>query len=124
MWGLSYLAGIVCLACGLAHQIALVPSPRPNEGTVADGIYTNKYFHLSYPVPPGWKGGAGGPRPSYSANYVLTTLVPVEGSTGTIMIAAQDAFFAPKGAREIMPAAQELSRAMAALPGMTIDRQP
>jgi hypothetical protein len=40
------------------------------------------------------------------------------------MIAAQDTFFAPKAWRDAMPAAHELGRTMAALPGMTIDRQP
>jgi hypothetical protein len=119
----SYLASVV-LAGGLVHQIALVPTPHPEEGTVADGIYTNKYFHLSYPVPPGWKQGSGGGRPSYSANYVLTTLVPIDRPTGSVMIAAQDTFFVPKALRDIMPAARELSRAMAALPATIIDRQP
>jgi hypothetical protein len=123
MWRLSFLAGVV-LAGGLVHQIALLPMPRPQDGTIADGIYTNKYFHLSYPLPPGWKHGAGEPQPSYSANYVLTTLVPIDGPTATVMIAAQDTFFAPKALRDIVPAAHELSRAMAALPGMTIDRRP
>jgi hypothetical protein len=124
MWGLSYLTSIVCLAGGLTHQIALVPMPRPQEGTVANGIYTNKYFHLSYPAPPGWMGAAGGPKPSHSGNYVLTTLAPIGEPTGTVMIAAQDTFFAPKALGDAMPAAHELSRTMAALPDMTIDRQP
>jgi hypothetical protein len=123
MWRVSYLASVV-LAGGLVHQIALVPLPLPQEGTVENGIYANKYFHLSYPLPPGWKGGPGGPRPSFSANYVLGTWVPADGPTGTIMIAAQDTFFVPKALRDTMPAAHELSRAMAELPGMTIDRQP
>jgi hypothetical protein len=123
MWRVSYLARVV-FAGGLVYQIALVPIPRPEEGTVADGIYTNEYFHLSYPVPQGWTGKPGGPLPSYSANYVLTTLVPVDGSTGTVMIAAQDTFFVPRASRDIMPAAWKLSKSMAALPGMTIDRQP
>ncbi len=122
MWRLSFLTSIVCLAVGLAY--ALVPVPRPYEGTVADGIYTNKYFHLSYPVPLGWTGHAGGPKPSSSANYVLATFAPIDGPTGTVMIAAQDTFFVPKALRDAMPAAHELGRAMAALPGMTIDRQP
>jgi hypothetical protein len=126
MGRLLYLTSIVALAGGLAYQIAfaLVPMPRPNEGTVANEIYTNKYFHLSYPVPPGWTGRAGGPKPSFSANYVLTTLAPIDGPTGTVMIAAQDTFFVPKALREVMPAAHELGRAMAEVPGMTIDRQP
>jgi hypothetical protein len=123
MWRFSKLASVV-LAGGLVHQVALVPLPRPREGMVENGIYANKYFHLSYPVPPGWTGRPGGPKPSVSANYVLTTLVPIDGPTGTLMIAAQDTFFTPKGARDAASSAQELSRALAALPGMTIDRQP
>jgi hypothetical protein len=39
------------------------------------------------------------------------------------MIAAQDTFFVPKVQRDAMSAAQELSRTMAAVPGMTIERQ-
>jgi hypothetical protein len=124
MWRLPYLASVV-LAGGLVHQIALVPMPRPEEGTVASGIYTNKYFHLSYPVPSGWmQQGAGGPRPSPAGYYVLRTLTPIGEPTGSVLIAAQDTFFAPKALRDAMPAAHELGRTMAALPGMTIDRQP
>jgi hypothetical protein len=55
---------------------------------------------------------------------VLNTLTPMGEPTGTVLIAAQDTFFSPKPLRDIMPAAHELGRAMAALPGMTIDRQP
>jgi hypothetical protein len=123
MWRLSYLASVV-LAGGLVQQIALVPTPRPQEGTVASGIYTNKYFHLSYPVPSGWmEQGAGGPRPSHAGYYVLQTFAPIGELTGAVMIAAQDTFFVPKALREVMPAAHELSRTMAAVPGMTIDQQ-
>jgi hypothetical protein len=123
MWQVAYLAGAV-LAGGLMYQVALVPMPLPPEGAVANGIYTNHYFHLSYPAPPGWRQVGGAPQPSFSANYVLTTLAPAGAPTGTVMIAAQDTFFVPKASRDIMPAAHELSRAMAALPGMTIDREP
>jgi hypothetical protein len=98
--------------------------PRPDEGTVANGIYTNKYFHLSYPVPPGWMEGTAGPAPSRSGNYVLSTLVPIGEPTGSILITAQDTFFAAKALRDPTAMAHEISRTMAALPGMTIDRQP
>jgi hypothetical protein len=124
MWRLSYLASVAYLAGGLAHQIAIVPMPRPQEGTVTSGIYTNKYFHLSYPVPSGWMEEGAGPAPSRAGYYVLGTLTPIGEPTGTVLIAAQDTFFAPKALRDTMPAAHEVGRTMAALPGMTIDRQP
>jgi hypothetical protein len=40
------------------------------------------------------------------------------------LIAAQDTFFGTKGIHDPKTMADEVSRAMAALPGMTIDRQP
>src|SRR5260221_2845707 len=124
MWRLSYLASVAYLAGGLAHQIAIVPVPRPQEGIVTNGIYTNKYFHLSYPVPSGWMEQGAGPAPSSAGYYVLSTLVPIGELMGTVLIAAQDTFFAPKALRDAMPAGHEVGRTMAALPGMTIDRQP
>jgi hypothetical protein len=124
MWRLSSLASAVYLSGALVHQIALVPIPRPNEGAVAEGIYTNKYFHLSYPVPPGWMEGTAGPSPSRSGLYALRTLVPEGDPTGSIEITAQDMFFASPAYGNIMVAANEFRRTMAELPGMTIDRQP
>jgi hypothetical protein len=124
MWQLSYLASVAYLGSWLTHHIAVVPMPRPQDGAVTNGIYTNKYFHLSYPVPSGWMEQAAGPAPSRGGYYVLSTLVPSGGPTGTVLIAAQDTFFAPKAMRDSMPTAHELGRTMAALPGMTIDRNP
>ena len=124
MLRLSYLASVVSLVGGLVHQIAIVPMPRPQEGTVTNEIYTNKYFHLSYPVPSGWMDQGTGPAPSRAGSYVLRTMAPMGEMTGTVMIAAQDTFFAPKALRDTMTAAHEMGRTIAALPGMTIDRQP
>jgi hypothetical protein len=124
MWQLSYLASVACLTGGLVHQIAIVPMPRPQDGKVTNGVYTNDYFHLSYPVPSGWMEQGAGPAPSRGGYYVLSTLTPTGEPTGTILIAAQDTFFAPKALRDAMLAAGEVGRTMAALPGMTIDRQP
>jgi hypothetical protein len=50
--------------------------------------------------------------------------VPVGEPTGSILIAAQDTFFADKTFSDPMTMAHEHSRNMAALPGMTVDRQP
>ena len=124
MWRLSYLASVVCLASALAQQSALVRMVRPHEGTISNAIYTNKYFDLSYPLPSGWMEGMAGPAPSQSGHYVLSTLMPVGEPAGSILIAAQDTFFAAKAFRDPMSMAHEVRRTMAALPDMTIDREP
>src|SRR5215831_14127483 len=98
---LTALPGLACLGL-LAYVLTMlpphggVPMPHPQDGTVANGIYTNKYFDLSYPLPAGWTEGMAGPGPSPTAYYVLGTLVPAGEQTGTIFVAAQDAFFAAK----------------------------
>lgn len=122
----SRFIGMVCLTSGLAwHQGgALVPLPRPNEGAVANGIYTNRYFNLSYRLPPQWTEGLAGPPPSESGYYVLGTLVPVAELTGTILIAAQDTFFADKALSDPAAMAMEIGRATSEIEGMTVDRPP
>jgi hypothetical protein len=72
-------------------------TPLPEGGSLADNAYTNKYFALTYVLPPGWVQKYYGPPPSDSGYYVLAQIRP--GATnkvtgrGTILIAAQDLFF-------------------------------
>jgi hypothetical protein len=117
---------LACVASGLAWQqgAAFEPMPRPDEGAVVDGAYTNKYFDLSYPLPPGWTEGLAGPDPSHTAYYVLRALVPIGEFTGMVLIAAQDLFFAAKPFADAMEMASDLSRAKSALKGVTVDRPP
>lgn len=98
--------------------------PRPEGGVVANGVYANKYFDLSYPVPPGWTQDVTGPGPSTYGYYVLASLVPDGEPTGTILIAAQDLFFAPATPNDVAEAAREFMSSMAGIAGMTIDRPP
>jgi hypothetical protein len=122
----SYLGVVACVASGLVWQRsgAMVPMPHPDDGTVTDGIYTTKYFDLSYPLPSGWMKGMAGPGPSHSGYYVLSSLIPAGEQTGTILIAAQDMFFAANAFRDATTMAHEIGRAMSEIAGMTIDRQP
>jgi hypothetical protein len=122
----SCLGAFVCLVGALAwHQTgATAPLPRPPEGTVTNGIYTNKYFDLSYPLPSGWTEGMAGPGPSHTAYYVLSALIPAGEQAGMILIAAQDNFFAAKAFSDPKAMAIEVGRAMSEIDGMTIDRQP
>src|SRR5215470_2055706 len=103
---------------------AMVQSPHPNDGTVTNGVYLTKYFDLSYPLPAGWKQGMTGPRPSFSGYYVLSTLAPEGEQTGTILIAAQDMFFATAAFQDATIMAREIDRSMSEIEGITIDRPP
>jgi hypothetical protein len=123
---LLYLAACVCLAtaAGWRGSRATAPVPNPDDGNVTQGIFTNTYLNLSYPLPSGWTEGTAGPGPSVSGYYVLTTLVPKGDFTATMLIAAQDMFFAASPFADAAAMTQEFSRAISAIDGMTIDRPP
>jgi hypothetical protein len=126
MWRLSSQSILVCLACGFPWHgnAATVTTPHPEDGAVRNGVYTNEYFNLSYPLPRGWTEEKAGPGPSRTGYYVLSTLAPAGDLTGTLLIAAQDMFFAAKPAADAAAMADEFGRAMAKVEGMTIDRPP
>jgi hypothetical protein len=98
--------------------------PRPHDGVLTDGTYVNRYFDLSYPLPTGWIGGLAGPEPSQSGYYVLNTFVPSGTFNGTILIAAQDQFFAPKPFADAREMAEDYSRHQSELSGITVDQPP
>jgi hypothetical protein len=98
--------------------------PIPEDGTVSNGRYANQYFDLSYPLPPGWGEGLAGPDPSDTGYYVLSSLVPTGEPDATILIAAQDMFFAAKPDSDLATVASEFRDAMAGIDGMTIDHEP
>jgi hypothetical protein len=68
--------------------------------------YSSPYFHLSYPISPGWIQQYEGPPPSDSGYYVLAQLQPPDtqqtASRGTVLIAAQDMFFSATPAQNAM----------------------
>ena len=73
-------------------------TPLPEDGTVTRGLFTNRYFGLSYHLPADWTQKYAGPPPSDGANYVLAQFEPSASFKGenraTILITAQDLFFA------------------------------
>ena len=107
------------VVCGPAWAAA--PRNDPSASTIVDGVYENAYFGLRYPLPPDWTEGIHGPRPSGTGYYVLTTLMPQGEPTGTILITAQDMFFATRPFTDAVAMAADLSRAAAAIEGMTVD---
>ncbi len=123
---LWHLAACVCLASAVVWRssAATIPLANPDDGAVVDGVFKSEYFNLSYPLPPGWIAGLAGPSPSVSGYYVLGSFVPAGELTGTILIAAQDIFFAAKPIDDVMAMTDEFGRAMATVDGMKIDRPP
>jgi hypothetical protein len=73
-------------------------TPLPEGGRVANNVYSNSYFGLTYPLSPDLTEKYSGPPPSDSGYYVLAQLRPANAfkgtSRGTVLIAAQDLFFA------------------------------
>jgi hypothetical protein len=78
-------------------------TPLPEGGRVAGHDYGNPYFGLNYPLPAGWIQGYDGPPPSDTGFYVLAEIQPADsrkGAGGTVLITAQDMFFAATSARD------------------------
>jgi hypothetical protein len=72
-------------------------TPLPEGGRVANHIYSNPYFGLTYLLSPDWNEKYSGPPPSDSGYYVLAQIRPSDTfkgtSRGSILIATQDLFF-------------------------------
>jgi hypothetical protein len=87
---------------------------EPESGTVAGGTYDNKYFALSYPLPPNWTEAVKGPPPSDVGYYVLHSFKLPQAadskSRGTILIAAWDLFFVPRPARNALELVQDIQK--------------
>jgi hypothetical protein len=108
----------------LSHGAATSAMPNPEDGAVENGRYANRYFDLSYLLPPGWTAGLAGPDPSETGYYVLSSLVPTGERDSTILITAQDMFFAAKPDSDLAAAASDFREATARIDGMTIDHEP
>jgi hypothetical protein len=129
---LLLLAGVAILLAGwLLWRYDAVPfgniavnMPLPEDGKVANGIYVNDYFDLSFPLPEGWTEGESGPEPSNFGYYVLRSLIPRSEVNATILIAAQDMFFARGPHGDISEVVHDFRQAMSQIDGMTIDREP
>ena len=68
--------------------------PVPEGGSVSRGAYRNEYFGLVYPFAAGWVEDVKGPPPSATGYYTLAAFKPRDSLAVTLLIAAQDNFFA------------------------------
>lgn len=117
---------LTCFAGVLAWRsvLGMAPVPNPEDGRVIDRAYRSEYFALSYPLPSGWGEDLAGPGPTRSGYYVLSALISQGELTGTILVVAQDRFFAPRPFADIAEMARDFRREISGLPAMTIDREP
>ncbi len=76
--------------------------PVPEAGQVSGGAYQNEYFGFRYPLPAGWEEDVQGPPPSATAYYSLLALKPRDSLSATLLIAAQDEFFAQEQSKDAM----------------------
>src|SRR5258708_307973 len=87
----------VILVKGAWSSASDLVTPVPESGRVANNVFSNRYFGLTYPLLSDWTEKYSGPPPSDSGYYVLSQIRPADTSKGTsrgsILIAAQDLFF-------------------------------
>jgi hypothetical protein len=81
-------------------------TPAPEGGAVSNKVYSNQYFGITYPLPKDWTERYKGPPPSDSGRYVLAQIGPTDTykgeSRGNILITAQDMFFTPTSAKNVV----------------------
>jgi hypothetical protein len=121
------LAGIGAVLHGAmppSRGAKIVQSANPEDGKVIDGVFVSDYFNLSYRLPDGWTEGLAGPPPSQSGYYVLGTWAPKHDFAGTVLVVAQDMFFAPDSSDDVKSVVAGFRQVMSAVDGMTIDREP
>jgi hypothetical protein len=91
-------AGVI-LVKGAWSSASDAVTPLPEGGTATNNVYGNPYFGLTYPLSAGWTQQYEGPPPSDSGYYVLAQIAPAQTAKetipGTVLITAQDMFFAP-----------------------------
>jgi hypothetical protein len=128
-----YLGIAVCLAGIGAVFHGTVPSSRdskivqsanPEDGKVIGGVFVSDYFNLSYRLSDELTEGLAGPPPSQSGYYVLGAWIPKRDFAGTVLVVAQDMFFAPDASDDVKNVVAEFRQVMSAVDGMTIDREP
>jgi len=84
-------------------------TPVPEGGTVAQDVFSDPYFGITYTLPQDWTQEYDGPPPSDTGRYVLAQIGPAPTKDGpasaSMLITAQDMFFTPLPAAN----AQELT---------------
>jgi hypothetical protein len=108
----------------LFYGVAATPLANPEDTSVSAGIFRSAYFGMTLPLPAGWKLGVEGHPPSQSGEYVLGTLISEDEHAGTIVMTAQDMFFADASYRDSAEMIKDFRRSTVEISGMKIDHEP
>jgi hypothetical protein len=72
-------------------------TPLPEDGSVTNNVFRDRYFGITYPLPKDWIEKYKGPPPSETGRYVLAQISPADSfqgpARGSILITAEDLFF-------------------------------
>lgn len=90
----SLLAVVAVPLLGLKAIGPTTGYPVPESGRVSRGTYHNEYLGFLYPLPANWVEDLKGPPPSTTGYYSLAAFKPRDSLAATLLIAAQDNFFA------------------------------
>ena len=99
---------------------------KPEDGNIVDGVYSNPYFGLRYPLPPGWQQGLEGPPSSPSGYYVLNSpdAPDKDHPSATLLISAQDMFFDARPMATATATAAEMRESAGRIDGLKADTPP
>jgi hypothetical protein len=114
------MAALLLLATGTAFAADV----NPEDGTVANGAYSNPYFGLTYPLPSGYGEGLAPPAPSIHGYYVLNTPAHIDGPGPSVLISAEDMFVAFKPQDSAMAMLSDLQQTMAKKAEFKADSPP
>jgi hypothetical protein len=96
----------VILVKGASSSASDSVTPVPEDGSVANNLFSDPYFGITYPLPHDWMEKYKGPPPSDRGRYVLAQLNPSDTfkgpARGSILITAEDLFFTPLPASNSM----------------------
>jgi hypothetical protein len=115
---------------GMAVLVALVAGKataaeaNPEDGKVVGGTYSNPYFKLTYPLPAGYGEGLDPAPPSIHGYYVLNTPARLDGPGPSILISAEDMFFALKPMSNAIAMETELRQSSANTAEFKADTPP
>jgi hypothetical protein len=74
-------------------------TPLPEGGSVSNNVFSDRYFGMTYALPPDWEEKYKGPPPSDTGRYVLAQLRTSDNYKGParaiISVTADDLFFTP-----------------------------
>jgi hypothetical protein len=97
----------------LVAGTAAAADANPEGGIITDGIYSNSYFGLNFPLPDGYGPGLDPAPPSITGYYVLNAPKHTGSHAPVMVIAAQDLFFSPPPIHNALELTESLQHAKA-----------